>query len=58
MFIRQLIIADTLVEENSMTKETAKVILDNFDKSIVDNFQTQVSQHEQSDTEITVCVGH
>ena len=45
---------DTLVEEEGLSKEGAQRILDHFDKAVVDNFQTQMSSHNQSDTEITV----
>mmetsp|Transcript_24829 Transcript_24829/g.42033 ORF Transcript_24829/g.42033 Transcript_24829/m.42033 type:complete len:133 (-) Transcript_24829:446-844(-) len=44
---------NTLVDEKKLTKEAAKVVLDTFDETIEEDFQTQVSQYEHSDLEIT-----
>lgn len=46
--------ADTLLEENKMTKEAAKIILDTFDQTVAEIFDTQVAPYTQSDPEITV----
>ena len=42
------------MEEKKITKEAAKVVLDTFDKTVEENFHTQVSQYEHSDLEISV----
>ena len=44
------------MEEKGLSKEAAKEILNNFDKTVLETYQTQLAKHEHPNIDIKVHV--